>query len=309
MAALKILENKQRPAGLLITALFAAALTACGGSSSSSGGGDTGGDTGGGEAGVEYEGKRDSVKLTKGNKEEAESAAKEGTIAAIRANKADKSPFGASITTTSPSTFPSEQQEKISAIVNQFNDKELAKKSVVTAVEIPPELGECGGEARFKLTRSGHKIIFDDYCVRNGEGEKEEITGTSIYTGSESSYKLVSKGFTVNGESVPDFTLDCTGAGVGCVYTSDFYGTDGNIYQMESWSVGTDASGNYEVDVSICSYNLEGCITAEGTGLVLCEDENEGFSAGTITVTGSEGGEADIEYQGCGEEPVITYYE
>lgn len=289
------LSLRQLATSLTLGALVTA-LTACGGGGGGGGGGTT------------YSGVTSAAVITEDNKDEAAQASIEGASAAADSDGLESAPgFGVAALVTDNSAS-AETINRVRAIVLKSLDQVSVGGDVASGAGISVP-GECGGSFTISASGDTTTITYNNYCVDDTDGNTT-ISGKAIVkTVGEDWTQITYRNMVVTypggeRERIPDMTITCD-AGT-CSVSSDFVGSDGEVYRIENASV-TEVDGLYDIEVRVYDANL-GYIDITAEGLMFCEEG--GIGDGTITIenAGEFGEDIQIVFTDCGVYEVNILY-
>lgn len=144
------------------------------------------------------------------------------------------------------------------------------------------------------------RMTFIDLCVTDPVQGDLTLNGTVIFTTTAQSSSIKYSNMTVNdGSTIQSFNIEVTCSTLSCVVTTDYEGSDSNIYRIEGVSISDNGSGTYSISATF--YHPDhGSVTIIGTDLTFnCASGFPG--SGQITYSSTDGTSGTITFAGCND--------
>lgn len=272
---------------ILATPLF---LSGCGG----------GGNNGGG--GLSYTGNTTETTISAVNIQRVAKTVTEGATQSINEFTANESnPFALAVVSSS---LPSNEiNTTVSQIIRKVQDQanNLVTAITIGASEFTGDPAYCGGSITVPDNFNGTSgsMSFNNFCY-NVVGEMT-MNGSINFSQTATSLSISYVNFTVTFEG-QSFTINssisCALDGSGCTISSNFTGSDGNVYRIDNFSVVGDSTSGFNVDATVFDPTY-GSVTITTTSPILFGCSGPQPSSGAISFTGTAGTSGSIIFESC----------
>jgi len=271
----------------------------------------------GGDAGVStplYSGAVTPAAITLANAEEVAQKSTEGVNEAVNmTNAGDGIPFLPTAVEAGSSTDATAQ--KISNIVfsvlNGTTSLNLPAAAVLTADDLnaentDPSVVFCGGSVSVpdnvdpNATTFDLSMGFNRLCVDDGVTVME-MNGSLRFVMTETSVSITFTNFSVSADGVQETfsgVFSCDGTMSNCALSTDYVGSDGNVYRLADVDISGDSQIGYSVGAAFYHHEL-GSVTIATVTPVAYGGCGVYPSGGTITVSSTDGSSITITFSGC----------
>ena len=244
-------------------------LLAIFGCSSSGGGGDTGTTL------PIYSGSTTPAAITSTNAEEMSRRSTEGVNELVDITTTGEGiPLAVNISSNNNAALVLKVEDIAREILNGLSTLNLPAGLVITWEELNAESGTnefCGGsvtvpddfdpDGLLNLTMTFNNLCFDDGITAL------VMNGTITFTETASTITVSFTNFSVNIDGTTETitaTITCDISGLTCTISTDFIGSDGNVYRITNATVTGDAFSGYDVNATFYHYEL-GVVTITTT--------------------------------------------
>jgi len=265
----------------------------------------------GGDSGVAaplYTGSTTPAAITAANAEEIGRKATEGVNEAVNlVTVGEGIPFAVGVSSNNVA-LAQKVEEIARKVINGSTTLNLPAALLITSDELNAETGTnefCGGSvtvpdnidpnASLNFSMTFNSLCFDDGITLL------VMNGTLTFTETASAISISFTNFSVNIDGVTETfsgTFSCDLSGSSCTISTDFEGSDGNIYRLTNVSISGDSFSGYTVSATFFHFEFGEVMITTNVAI------NYGScgiypSTGEISISSSDGSNITVTFSGC----------